>query len=153
MNILEEYKIKASKKALLFLAGVLWSCAGGRVLMLGYEDLIVKANSPWRYLLISVTIFYLFFILVFRKIVKKHTIRIMSSSMSEHCIFSFFDFKGYTIMIFMIVSGITLRNAHVINPIYLGTFYLGLGLAILSAGLMFLASVFNFERIKNTYEK
>jgi len=121
--------------------------------MLGYEDLIVKANSPWRYLLISVTIFYLFFILVFRKIVKKHTIRIMSSSMSEHCIFSFFDFKGYTIMIFMIVSGITLRNAHVINPIYLGTFYLGLGLAILSAGLMFLASVFNFERIKNTYEK
>jgi len=153
MNILEKYKIKASKRVLLFLAGILWSFAGGRVLMLGCEDLILNIKSPWGYLLISVAIFYLFFILVFRKMVKKHTARIMSSSLSEHCFFSFFDLKGYTIMIFMIAGGITLRNAHVINPIYLGAFYLGLGPAILSAGIMFLASVFNFEKIKSTYAK
>ena len=151
MNILEKYKIRASKRVLLFLAGVLWSFAGGRVLTLGYEDLILNVKSPWRYLLISVAIFYLFFILVFRKIVKKHTARIISSSLSEHCIFSFFDLKGYAIMIFMIAGGITLRNAHVINPIYLGAFYLGLGAAILSAGIMFLASVLNFEKIKSDY--
>jgi len=54
-------------------------------------------------------------------------------------------------MIFMIVGGVNLRYAHVINPIYLGTFYLGLGPAILSAGIIFLASVLNFEKIKNTY--
>jgi len=151
MNILEKYKIRASKRVLLFLAGVLWSFAGGRVLTLGYEDLILNVKNPWGYLLISVAIFYLFFILVFLKMVKKHTQRIMVSSLSEHCIFSFFDLKGYTIMIFMITGGITLRNAHVINPIYLGTFYMGLGPAILSAGIMFLASVLNFEKIKNTY--
>jgi len=153
MDILEKYKIRASKRLLLFLAGILWSFAGGRILTLGYEDLFLKGNSPWGYLLISVAIFYMFFIFVFRKMVKKHTTRIMSSSLSEHCIFSFFDLKGYTIMIFMIAGGITLRNAHVINSIYLGTFYLGLGSAILSAGIMFLASVFNFEKIKFKYTK
>jgi len=153
MDILEKYKIRASKRLLLFLAGILWSFAGGRILTLGYEDLFLKGNSPWGYLLISVVIFYMFVIFVFRKMVKKHTTRIMSSSLSEHCIFSFFDLKGYIIMMFMIAGGITLRNAHVINPIYLGTFYLGLGSAILSAGIMFLASVFNFEKIKFKYKK
>jgi len=151
VNILEKYKIKASKRVLLFLAGIFWSFAGGRVLTLGYEDLILNVESSWRYLLISVAIFSLFFILVFRKIVNKHTTRIMSSSLSEHCIFSFFDLRGYAIMIFMIAGGITLRYVHVINPIYLGTFYMGLGPAILSAGIMFLASALNFKKIKNTY--
>ena len=55
-------------------------------------------------------------------------------------------------MIFMIAGGVTLRNTHV-NPIYLGAFYLGLGPAILSAGIMFLASVLNFEKIKSDYAK
>lgn len=153
MNMLEKYKIRASKRVLLFLAGALWSFAGGRILTLGYEDLIVKVKSPWGYLLISAAIFYMFFKFIFRKMVKKHTTRIMSSSLSEHCIFSFFDLKGYAIMIFMIASGMIIRNAHVINPIYSGTFYLGLGSAISSAGIMFLASVLNFEKIKFKYEK
>jgi len=153
MSIFEKYKISVNKRVLLFLAGALWNFAGGRILSLGYEDLILKGKGPWGYLLISVAIFYMFFIFVFRKMVKKHTIRIMSSSLSEHCIFSFFDLKGYIIMIFMIAGGITLRNAHVINPIYLGVFYLGLGSAILSAGIMFLASVLNFEKIKFKYAK
>ncbi|MBP2627989.1 MAG: putative rane protein [Firmicutes bacterium] len=153
MTMLEKYKIRASKRVLLFLAGTLWSFAGERVLTLGYKDLILNNNSPWGYLLISVIIFYIFFRFVFCKMVEKHTTRIMSSSLSDHCIFSFFDLKGYIIMIFMITGGITLRNAQIINPIYLGTFYLGLGSALLSAAIMFLTSFFNFEKIKLKYIK
>lgn len=138
---------------LLFLAGTLWSLAGGRILTLGYEDLILNTKSPGGYLLISAAIFFIFFIFVFIKMVKKHITRIMSSSLSEHCIFSFFDLKGYIIMIFMIAGGITLRNAHILNSVYLGTFYLGLGAALLLAGIMFLASVFNFKRFKVKYER
>lgn len=151
MNRLENYKIRASKRVLLFLAGTLWGFAGGRILTLGYDDLIVKSKGSWGYLLISAAVCYMFFLFVFRKMVKKHTTRIISSGLSEHCIFSFFDVKGYMTMIFMIASGITLRNAHVIDPIYLGAFYIGLGSALLLAAIMFLASAFNFEKIKLKY--
>lgn len=151
--MLEKYKIRASKRMLLFSAGALWSFAGERILTLGYKDLIVNNKNPWGYLLISIVIFYIFLIFIFRKMVEKHTTRIMLSSLLDHCIFSFFDFKGYVIMIFMIAGGITLRNSQVINPIYLGTFYLGLGSALLSAGILFLSSAFNFDKTKLKYVK
>lgn len=151
--MLQKYKIRASKRMLLFSAGALWSFAGERIVTLGYKDLIVNNKNLWGYLLISLVIFYIFFIFIFRKMVEKHTTRIMSSSLPDHCIFSFFDFKSYAIMIFMIAGGITLRNSQIINPIYLGTFYLGLGSALLSAAIMFLASAFNFDRTKLKYTK
>lgn len=151
--MLEKYKIRATKKMLLLSAGALWSIAGERIITLGYRDLILNSQNPWGYLFISLIIFYIFLMFIFRKIVKKHTTRIMSSSLSDHCIFSFFDLKSYGIMILMIVSGITLRNSQIIDPLYLGTFYLGLGPALLSAAIMFLAAGFNFEKTKLNYLK
>lgn len=44
-------------------------------------------------------------------------------------------------MIVMIAGGITLRNAQVIEPFYLGSFYMGLGSALFLAGLLFFESV------------
>jgi len=149
----EKYKIRVSKRALLFTAGTLWSVAGERVLTLGYKDLIGNTGNIWGYLVVSIVIFYMFLSFVFRKIVDKHTTRIMSSVLDDHCIFSFFDLKGYVVMIFMIAGGITLRKAQIINPIYLGTFYLGLGSALSVAAIMFLASVLNFEKLKIKYIK
>jgi hypothetical protein len=148
MDILEKYKIRAKKRTLLLLAGIIWSFAGGRILTLGYEDLIIKTNSSWKYMLISIAIAFVFFKLVFNNMVNKHTTRIMSSSLTEHCIFSFFDLKGYIIMIFMITGGITLRNSHVVNSVYLGTFYIGLGSALLSAGIKFLLLTLKQQLIK-----
>lgn len=85
--------------------------------------------------------------------VKKHTKRIMSSPLTKHCIFSFFDLKGYIIMSIMIGGGITLRNAHIINPVYLGTFYLGLGTALLLSGIKFLQLFVNFKSLYSSYEE
>jgi len=149
----EKYKIKASKKTLLLLAGIVWNFAGARVLSIGYEDLTLNTNNPWIYFIISASVFYIFFKFIFGNMVKKHTKRIMLSTLSEHCIFSFFDLKGYIIMAIMIVGGITLRNAHIINPVYLGSFYLGLGTALLLAGIKFLQLVLNFNSLQLAYEK
>lgn len=151
MSLLEKYKIKTTKRMLFFIAGSLWSFAGGRILTLGFEDLTTHAQSTLGYMAISVVVFCLFFFLIFSKMVKKHKKRIMTSSLTEHCVFSFFDFKGYAIMIFMIVGGISLRNSHLINPIYLGTFYLGLGSALLSAGILFLMASLNFNKAKDNH--
>lgn len=143
MGALETYKIKVNKKTLLFFAGVFWSLAGWRVLAFGYEDLFWNAERPWAFLLISLAVFLLFFALIFNQMVKRHYERIISSNLAKHCIFSFLDLQGYAVMVVMMVGGITLRNAHIINPVYIGSLYLGIGSALLSAGIKVLNTVVN----------
>ena len=144
-------KMKVSKRVLLLFAGIIWSVAGDRVSTIGFKDLTTHTRSPLIYLFVSAVIFYVFFTFVFHRMVKKHTKRIISNSVTEHWFFDFFDLKGYIIMAFMIIGGISLRNAALINPIYIGTFYLGLGTALLFAGIIFLLSALNFEKTKYKY--
>lgn len=54
-------------------------------------------------------------------------------------------------MVVMIVGGISVRNAHIFDPRYLGTFYIGLGLALLGAGLAFLYNGVNLKYAKLKY--
>ena len=82
---------------------------------------------------------------------KKHTRRIINSSLEKHCIFSFFDLKSYCIMGVMIFLGITVRNIGIFNPVYVGDFYIGLGLALFMAGVLFLLSSIKFTNTKLKY--
>ena len=150
-DFLEKYKIKADKRTLLLIAGALWSFAGGRVFTLGLGDLTSNANNVIIYLLVSSVIFFMFFKFVFSKMVKKHSKRILNSLLERHCLFSFFDVKSYIIMVVMIVGGISVRNAHIFDPRYLGTFYIGLGLELLGAGLAFLYNGVNLKYAKLKY--
>lgn len=152
MKKLEKFKIKASKRTLFILGGALWGFAGGRILKLGYEDLFSNARNPILFLVISAAVFMMFYKFIFSKMVKKHVKRIVSSDLVKHCIFSFFDFKGYIIMAFMITGGITLRNSGIINPIYLGSFYLGLGMALFLSGATYFLSGVRFRKVVATME-
>ena len=143
VDLLEKCKIEVNKRTLLVLAGILWSTAGWRVLTFGYADLLGNATGLWVYLLASGAVFWLFFVKVFDPMVKRHSDRIISSNLRKHCIFSFLDFKGYAVMIVMVSGGIALRNAHIIAPFIIGSFYLGLGSALLSSGIKVLNSVLN----------
>lgn len=142
--MLEKCKLKVNKPTLLFLAGIIWSLAGWRVLALGYQDFFTGGHGPWLDLLITLVAFLFFFGLIFNQMVQRHTDRIRSSGLVKHCIFSFLDFKGYAIMIFMMTGGIMLRRAHIIYPVYLGSFYLGLGSALFLAGIKSLTSALYF---------
>ena len=48
----------------------------------------------------------------------------------------------------MITLGITLRQLHIIPPLYLGTFYLSLGMSLFSAGLCFLYTGLRYKLMK-----
>jgi hypothetical protein len=135
LQLLEKCKIKADKRTLLLIAGLFWSLAGWRVLSFGYGDLFANTASPWGFLLISLLVFMVFFSLIFSKMVKKHADRIKASNQSKHCVFAFLDIKGYGVMALMMGGGIVLRNSHIVYPVYLGSVYLGIGSALLSAGL------------------
>lgn len=152
MNLKEKLKLNVSKKTLFLIAGLLWGFAGWRVSSLGFMDLFSNSKNPLPFLIISAVVFYLFYNFIFSKMVKKHRKRIFNKKNEKHCVFSFFDAKSYFIMIFMIVGGISLRNSQIIDPIYLGSFYIGLGLALFSAGVMFLNSVFKYEKFKELHE-
>ena len=153
MEVLEKIKIKANKRTLFILGGALWSFAGGRILTLGYGDLIRNVKNPILFLIISSIVFFIFYKFIFRKMAKKHMRRIINSDLVKHCIFSFFDLKGYLIMAFMITAGISLRNSGIVNPIYIGSFYLGLGFALFISGALFLLAGVNFKKTKLQYTK
>ena len=146
MNIL-----KVEKKTLLLVAGLIWGFAGFRVFTLGLGDIKTNDGNLILSALFSAIIFYLFFKFIFSKMFKKHTKRIINSDLKKHCIFSFFDVKSYIIMGFMIFFGITIRNLEIVNPIYLGSFYMGLGFALFIAGVLFLISFIKFEKTKAKY--
>lgn len=144
-NFFKKLTLKVDKRTLLLVAGLVWGFAGFKVLTLGAEG--IKINNPnWIFILLFATlVFYIFFKFIFSKMFKKHTKRIINNTLEKHCIFSFFDIKSYFIMAFMIFFGITIRSLGIFPPVYLGTFYIGLGSALFMAGLSFLISSLKFE--------
>lgn len=151
MEILTKYIPKVEKRVLLLIAGIVWSFAGFRVFTLGLED-VHFSRENWIVSLIFASItFYVFFRFIFMKLVKKHTLRIINSEFEKQYIYSFFDLKSYFIMFFMMSIGISVRSLWIFNFYYIGTFYMGLGFALFSAGILFLNSSLNYEIAKIKY--
>ncbi|NFP89994.1 EscU/YscU/HrcU family type III secretion system export apparatus switch protein [Clostridium sporogenes] len=144
-NFFKKLTLKVDKRILLLVTGLVWGFAGFKVLTLGVEG--IKINNPnWIFILLFATlVFYIFFKFIFSKMFKKHIKRIINNTLQKHCILSFFDVKSYFIMGFMIFFGVTIRSLDIFNPVYLGTFYIGLGSALFMAGFSFLISSLKFE--------
>jgi hypothetical protein len=128
---------KIERNSLLLLAGIVWFIAGFNIMRIGTPDMLLNLRSPILPVLFSIIIFYLFFKLVFHKMVIKHCDRIKSYTERKIHVFKFFDTKSYLIMAFMISLGVLLRNSHLLTPLCLGTFYTGLGGSLISAGIFF----------------
>ena len=143
--------LAVSKRVLLLVAGLVWGFAGLRVFTLGRGDVVLNKGNVFISIVFSITIFYIFFNFIFKKILIKHTKRIKNSKLEKQCIFSFFDIKGYIVMGCMMIFGIVIRNLGVLNNTLLGNFYMGLGAALFLAGLTFLISSINFEETKVKY--
>ncbi|MEN6347778.1 MAG: hypothetical protein ABFD08_00060 [Syntrophomonas sp.] len=134
---MEKFIPKISRNSLLLLAGMVWFIAGFNIMRIGISALLFNVSSPILSVLVSILIFCLFFKLIFHKIVVKHCDRIKSYSETKIIIFKFFDMKSYLIMAFMIALGLTVRSSHILTPLYLGTFYNGLGGSLISSGILF----------------
>ena len=143
--------LAVSKRVLLLVAGLVWGFAGLRVFTLGRGDVVLNKGNVFISIVFSITIFYIFFNFIFKKIFIKHAKRIINSKLEKQCIFSFFDIKGYIVMGCMMTFGIVIRNLGVFNHTLLGNFYMGLGAALFLAGLTFLISSINFAEAKVKY--
>ena len=150
-DMLEKYAIRADRRWLLCIAGMVWLAAGWRVWSIGYSDAAFNSAFSWEHWGFAVAVFFFFYLLIFKRIAKKHIQRIMLKDQSKQCIFSFFDFKSYGIMVVMIAGGVFFRKAHLLKSINLGVFYQGLGSALVVAGLTFLLAAIYFEKTKEVY--
>ena len=135
---------KVKKRALLLIAGIVWLIAGFNVARLGIISYLV-IEQRWYWYLLSGVVLLLFGAMFFR-MTKKHTERIMGYQEEQQPFWRFFDLKAYIIMAVMMGGGIGLRAAGVFPDWFVAFFYSGLGLALASAGILF---VVNFIRRKD----
>ncbi|MDK0570740.1 hypothetical protein P6O23_07180 [Clostridium perfringens] len=152
MDGIKKFTPRVSKRILLFIVGLVWGFAGFRVFTLGFGDVMSHHGNLIITIIFAAVIFFVFFKFIFSKMFKKHTTRIVNSKLDKHCVFSFFDFKSYLIMGFMIFFGISVRNLGIFNPVYLGDFYMGLGAALFMAGVYFFVGFFTFDNLKVKYK-
>lgn len=135
--------MKVKKEYLLLIAGMAWIIAGISVAKIGinYYDKYLNVLN----ICLSISVFLIFFLLIFKKMVFKHRLRIINYLDSYQSIFKFFDIKSYIIMAFMMSMGITLRSMTFVSREFIAVFYTGLGLALFLAGVLFVSNFYDLK--------
>lgn len=124
------------KRYLLLIASLVWLFAGFKVLNLGLEA--YKTNFTLLNVLLSIAVFTVFWIMVFNRLVNKHTIRIMSYKEEKRYFWNFFDLKSFIIMAIMMTGGILIRKYSLLGMNFIAFFYTGIGSALFLAGIKFM---------------
>lgn len=127
--------MKVKKINLILVAGIVWLIAGINILHIGiiaYAGYLSAVN-----VLLSVIVYVIFHNMVFRKMVKKHTQRIVEYEEERQQIYKFFNKQAYCIMAFMMTFGIGLRVSGLAPDIFIAVFYTGLGASLVIAGISF----------------
>ena len=132
-------------KYLLLIAAIVWLIAGFNVLKIGVETYINYVTVI--NLLLSLVVFLTFWIMVFSKLVKKHTLRISSYESEKQWFYLFFDLKSFIIMAIMMTMGIVIRYYALLPDVFIAVFYTGLGSALALAGILFMVNFMRFEAI------
>lgn len=122
---------------MLFIAGAVWMVAGVNILRIGILTWLGDSHLQLFKVGEAIVIFLLFFLFVFRRLYAKHSDRI-SRKKEKSCPFSFFDKKGWLIMIFMITLGIIIRRYSLLPNSFISVFYTGLSSALIITGVLFL---------------
>jgi hypothetical protein len=137
MNLLQTLKPSIPKRYLLFVAGVVWTFAGGILLYKGISLFRIYRDLLWLKITISIFGGGLFYLLMFSKISFKHAWRIINLKYDRPCLFSFFNIRSYILMTIMITSGVLLRKSGFISPEYLSVLYVTMGIPLFLSALRF----------------
>lgn len=127
--------MQVKKRTLLLLACLVWAAAGVNILRIGV--LAYPAHlSVWN-LVLSALVFAAFQGMIFRRLVRRHTRRILEYQEERQFFLKFFDGKSFAIMALMMTGGILLRATGIAPERFVAVFYSGLGAALTLAGLSF----------------
>ena len=147
---LKKLKPGVPRRVLLFVAGLVWTFAGGMLLFRGISALIEKTDFPLLRFFVSLAAGVLFYVLVFDKISLKHSRRILLLPEERPCLFAFFNFRSYLIMALMISMGIALRMSNIIPQDYLQLFYITMGTPLLLSAIRFFGYGIRYQELNKT---
>jgi len=140
---------RVPKNWLFFIAALVWTFAGGMLLVRGYFYSLVKPE----YLFLKTGACALgglvFYLVMFDRISKKHVTRIKNLIIERPCMFSFFNVRSYMLMTIMITAGITLRKTGLLAPQYLALIYVTMGIPLLMSSFRFYTTFFRIKTTKN----
>ena len=128
---------RVEKHTLLYTAGLIWIIAGANILRIGLVTWFHNDRFHLFQVAEALAVFLFFFLLIFRRLFRKHTARIVGKQ-GKSCPFSFFDKKGWIVMTGMIAAGILIRRFHWAPASFISVFYTGLATALLITGVLFL---------------
>lgn len=152
MNLEQIYNPKTSKRNLLLIAGIIWTFAGGMLLIKGFFYELHFPEYLWLKLLIGFVSGVLFFYFLFFKISLRYITRIVNLKNDKPSIFSFFGLKSYILMGFMISLGIFVRKSGYVSLEYYSVFYITMGIPLFLSAMRFFYYSFKFDlalRLKN----
>lgn len=143
--------MKVKKENLLIIASIVWIVAGFNILRIGIES--YTGYVTILNIFFSITVFLIFWFMVFHKLTVKHTNRISMYQEEKQFFLNFFDIKSFCIMAFMMVFGITIRTFNLAPDVFIAVFYTGLGTALFMAGLIFGRNYYRYRNSLNNIEE
>lgn len=132
--------MRVPKNLLILVAGVVWIAAGGMVVSIGLPLELKLAPENLLLVPLAVAIFAAFYVLVFGRLVRKHTGRIRGRAETHLPIHQFFDGRSWAVMALMMGGGLTLRLSHAVPDWAIAFFYSGLGIALFLCGVRFVGA-------------
>ncbi|MCD6392724.1 MAG: hypothetical protein J7M40_04370 [Planctomycetes bacterium] len=147
MRKIDILKPAVPKSVLLFLAGFAWFCVGTMLLVLAYLWLSDAHGAlGFMYFGFGFAAALLIHHFGFQKIADKNINRILPMP-DRQCVFSFFTWKSYIIIIVMVTMGRLFRRS-AIPKSYLAILYIAIGLALILSSLKYIRVFIN--EIKGT---
>lgn len=128
-------------KSLAFIEGIIWLIAGFNVCRIGVVSwMSLDTISP--FMIIGSIISLILFSIMFVKMLFKNVKRIRKIDIRKRKMWDVMPVKSYVIMIFMITFGILLRRCPLVPPSFIASFYVGLGMALMVAGVIYISIFF-----------
>ena len=136
------------KRHLLLVATTVWLFAGGFLLFRGIRML---PEMPYLWLKIPLAILagLVLFHLLFLRVSLKHITRIRSLEILRPCIFSFFDWKSYLLMVIMITFGVLVRKTGLIDQQWISLFFITMSTPLLLSAVRFFRAWKKYNELVN----
>jgi hypothetical protein len=123
----------------MLVAGVVWCIAGAMVMLVGLPLEIRLAPTDLVLVPLAIAIFLTFYLMVFSRLVRKHTRRIRARTEDRLPVYQFFNPSSWAVMVVMMGGGMAIRMSHLVPDWAIAFFYSGLGIALFLCGMRFVA--------------
>lgn len=126
-------------KSLAFIAGVIWLTAGFNVCRIGVVTW-TKVGTVSLAMAVGCIATLLLFSRMFVRMLFRNVRRIRGIDIEKRRVWDIMPVRSYIIMAFMITFGVMLRRCPLVSPSVIAPFYVGLGTALMVAGVIYISA-------------